>query len=227
MDDHIADFHIHSKYSHDSLLSIKSILKKAKIAGLTRIAITDHGTIRGGVEAKKQAGKYDIDVIVGAEIKTDCGDITGLFLDHEIHETSWTAVIAEIRQQNGVVILPHPYRDHVNTEQIAQEVDFIEIWNARSFPEENALAADLAQRLGKPAIIGSDAHFASEIGSVKVRVGKHTLQSQEIFSSRYSSVSAIHRSRFISLLKQRKWGMLFSLGAAYLGKKIQKSRKYV
>ena len=78
-------------------------------------------------------------MIVGAEIKTDCGDIIGLNLNDEIGVTGWREVIKGIRLRGGTVVLPHPYRDHSHIEEISQCVDFIEIWNARSSPQENAL----------------------------------------------------------------------------------------
>jgi predicted metal-dependent phosphoesterase TrpH len=224
MDDPVADLHIHSCYSYDSFLTPRTILKRAKAAGLSCIAITDHGTVRGGIEARKIAPAYGIEVIVGTEILTDCGDITGLGLDQEIHETAWASVITAIKDQNGIVILPHPYRDHSNVEQIAHTVDLIECWNARSTPEQNSLAADLARRFRVPVLFGSDAHVASEIGSVKMRIDRSTLECREILRSRYSTASEIHRSQIISLVKQRRWGTLISQGTAYLKKNLSKHR---
>ena len=59
------DLHIHSKYSSDGILEVKEIVKAAIKRGLDGIAITDHNTIKGGIEAKK----YETDglkVIVGS-----------------------------------------------------------------------------------------------------------------------------------------------------------------
>ena len=92
MDDLIADFHIHSKCSYDSLMSPEGIVKRAKKVGLTCVAITDHNTIRGGIEGEKYELTYGVEVIVGAEIKTDCGDIIGLNLNDEIGVTGWREV---------------------------------------------------------------------------------------------------------------------------------------
>ena len=222
MDDLIADFHIHSKYSHDSLMSPERIVKQAKKAGLTAIAITDHGTIRGGVEGKKFADKYGVEVIVGAEIKTDCGDIIGLNLNREIEVTKWEDVIRAIRLQGGIVVLPHPYRDHFHVDEIAPRVDFIEIWNARSIYQQNTDAADLATRHSKPVMYGSDAHVISEIGSVKIRIDPASFHCREILCTRSTSSYEIHRSQIISLAKQRKWRALLSLGTQFIRKKIRR-----
>ena len=220
MDDLIADFHIHSKYSHDSLMSPESIVKRAKKVGLTCIAITDHGTIRGGVEAKKVADNYGVEVIVGAEIKTDCGDIIGLNLSEEIEYTGWQDVIRAIRAQGGIVVLPHPYRDHHCVEEIARSVDFIECWNARNSIEQNNSAVQLATTLGKSAIMGSDAHVYQELGLVKVLIDPVTWKINEIKNRVYSEQYMIHQSQIISIVRQRSPGEFIKTGSRYLRKKM-------
>jgi hypothetical protein len=212
MDDLIADLHIHSKYSHDSLMSPEGIVKRAKKAGLTCIAITDHGTIRGGVEGKKAGEKYGIRVIVGSEVKTDCGDIIGLNLHEEIGVTGWKEVITAIRSQGGFVVLPHPYREHARVEEIAPLADFIETGNGRSTPEQNAAAADLAVRTGRFPAYGSDAHILSEIGAVQARVDPVSYRCREILKFRLATEGEIRKSRITSLVKQKKFGTLITQG---------------
>ena len=218
MENLIADFHIHSKYSHDSLMSPESIVRRAKKVGLTCIAITDHGTIRGGVEARKFEKKYGVKVITGAEIKTDSGDIIGLNLDDEIHATEWHDVILAIRAQGGSVVLPHPYRDHRKTEEIARSVDFIEIWNSRCTTEENSKARDLAQITSKKHILGSDAHCLSEIGLVKVGIIEEPYKIQEVMASKRSPSWEIKKSQIISHLKKGEIATLIFRGGRYLWK---------
>jgi hypothetical protein len=220
MDDLIADFHIHSKYSHDSLMSPESIVRRAKKVGLTCIAITDHGTIRGGVEAKKFARKYGVEVIVGTEIKTDCGDIVGLGVNEEILTTDWQHVIQEIRNQSGIVLLPHPYREHTNIEKLAGDVDFIEVWNSRCNPEENRNALTLTEKTGKKTMLGSDAHCLPEIGLVHARVNPVSYEVQEIVSANYTSVMNLRKSQVISHINRREFGKLIQRGVGLFWKKI-------
>ena len=219
MDNLIADLHIHSKYSHDSLMSPESIVKKAKKVGLTCIAITDHDTIRGGIEGKNVGEKYSIRVIVGSEVNTDCGDIIGLNLTEEIHVTEWKEVIRAIRSQGGLVVLPHPYREHTSVDLVAQQVDFIECWNARSTPEQNNLAHDLAVRLSKPEIIGSDAHIPEEIGLVKASINPQTFELSAINSAKQTSVWNIRKSQIVSHLKRGEFRKLVKNGVGLLWKK--------
>lgn len=61
-----ADLHTHTLFS-DGILSPEQLLIKAADRGLSAIAITDHDTIEGAVEAQKYAVKYNLDVIIGCE----------------------------------------------------------------------------------------------------------------------------------------------------------------
>jgi predicted metal-dependent phosphoesterase TrpH len=220
MDDLVADFHIHSRYSHDSLMLPESIVRCAKKAGLSAVAITDHNTIRGGIRALKSGKQAGIEIIVGAEVKTDRGDIIGLCLNQEIRSAEWQNVIDEIRSQGGIVVLPHPYRDHELPEEIAGTVDFIEVWNSRCTREENDKAATLADRLGKKVMFGSDAHCPAEIGLVRVRVNPVSFEMKEVIICSSTRPWNIEKSRIISHTRRCEFGMLVRKGAGFLWKKI-------
>lgn len=159
------DLHIHSKYSFDSLLSPNTILKVAKKKGLTGIAVTDHNTIKGGLEVQKINKDGNFTVIVGSEIQTEIGDIIGLCINEEIKSRIAVDVIEEIKEQGGFVILPHPFRGHKLNRDVIELSDAIEVFNGRSTHEENARALELAKKYNKPFTAGSDAHFAAEIGN--------------------------------------------------------------
>jgi predicted metal-dependent phosphoesterase TrpH len=157
------DLHIHSTYSYDSFLSVEKILKIAKKKGLDGIAIADHNTTKGGFEALKVEKGEDLQVIVGAEMKTEYGDIIGLFLSEEIRSSRFEEVIEEIKSQSGLSVLAHPYRQYKNPEEIVDRVDLVETFNARSRKEDNERAYELAKRFKKPMTAGSDAHLGFEI----------------------------------------------------------------
>ena len=158
------DLHIHSKYSYDSFLSPEKIIRIAKKKGLDGIAITDHNTIKGGMEACKINKNKDFQVIVGAEMKTEYGDIIGLFLEDEIRTRMFEEVIEEIKSQDGLSVLAHPFRQYKNPEGIVDRVDLVEAFNARSRKADNERACELAKKLKKSVIAGSDAHLSFEIG---------------------------------------------------------------
>lgn len=164
------DLHIHSKYSYDSFLAPERIIKIAKKKGLDGVAITDHGTIRGGVETLKLNKEKNFKVIVGAEIKTEYGDIIGLFLNEEIKTTTLGDVLDEIQSQGGLSVLAHPYRQYEFPEKIVDKVDLIEGFNARSRRKLNEKAYELGLQLKKPMTAGSDAHSSFEIGNGIIKV---------------------------------------------------------
>lgn len=160
------DLHIHSKYSFDSITEPKTILKMAKKRRLDIIGVTDHGTIRGGIETQKINNDlgFDIKVVVGAEIQTNAGDIVGLFLNEEIQSKNIEEVIDQIRSQDGIVFLPHPFKGHnvALIETVLNRINLVEFLNARA-----PLTANNSLKVvswGIPLVGFSDAHFAWEIG---------------------------------------------------------------
>lgn len=160
------DLHIHSKYSFDSLMKPRIILKTARKKGLDIIAVTDHETIKGGLETKKEKKqiRIDVEVIVGAEIPTDAGDIIGLILNEEIRPGEISDVIDEIHSQGGLVLLPHPLKGHRTSIMNASlnKVDMVELLNSRM--PLTAEDISVIRGLGKRLVGCSDAHFPSEIG---------------------------------------------------------------
>jgi hypothetical protein len=65
------ELHIHSYYSSDSLVSPAEIVARARSAGLSSIAITDHDTVRSlpeAVSAASSAGERAIEVVPAVEL---------------------------------------------------------------------------------------------------------------------------------------------------------------
>ena len=164
------DLHIHSKYSSDGILDPEKIVKIAMKRGLSGIAITDHNTIKGGIKAKKYETE-DFKVIVGSEIMTERGEITGLFLSKEIKSKGVQDVISEIGDQNGIIVIPHPFDELRHsafhpTEEDINFIDCIEGFNSRCvFQKYNTRAVEFAIKHNLVIVGGSDAHFLNEIGN--------------------------------------------------------------
>ncbi len=164
------DLHTHTIYSRDGAIKPADAIRIAKKRGLDGIAITDHDTIRGGLGVRKlkPAG---LDVICGAEFKTDRGDVIGLYLNEEISAVDHVEVIEAIRRQGGVAIIPHPF-DSLRgsafwlTDKDAKKMDAIEVLNARCvFKRSNAMANAYADTYHVARVGGSDAHFGAEIAN--------------------------------------------------------------
>ncbi len=80
------DLHVHSNYS-DGTDSPTELVIKAKEAGLSAFALTDHDTIEGIPEAVAAAKDCDIEIIPGVELSTEFDKkevhIVGLFVDYK------------------------------------------------------------------------------------------------------------------------------------------------
>lgn len=168
-----ADFHIHSHHSKDCVMQVADILERAREVGLDVIAITDHDTAAGGLEAREIADRYGVRVIVGEEVKTSEGEVIGLFLSRTIPGgMTFAATIAAIKQQGGIVYVPHPFdRLHaIPSQRVLRanvaDIDVLEVFNSRlAFPGFNELAERFAQRYRIAAAAGSDSHVLPGIGT--------------------------------------------------------------
>jgi predicted metal-dependent phosphoesterase TrpH len=170
----IFDLHIHSKYSGDSALEPKTVLKVAKKRGLDGIAVTDHLTIRGGIETRKLNNDRNFCVIVGSEVETNNKeDLIGLFLEEEIESRQTDDVMAEIEAQGGLILWAHPFRFGKNLlpPVVIPQLDLIEGFNSKTSASCNVLAQQLACEYNKAVIGASDAHQAFEIGNGKTLIG--------------------------------------------------------
>ncbi len=150
------------------------ILKTAERVGLGGVAITDHDTVKGGLEASPIDS--DLEVITGAEIRTDRGEVIGYFLNEEITQRDYFEVTDAIKDQGGIVCVPHPfdvfriYRVKLRDEMLAP-VDCIEVLNSRCVVDAlNEKARRFAEGRGLGMTAGSDAHTMSEIGASGVVV---------------------------------------------------------
>jgi len=162
------DFHIHSKHSFDSYMSIGKIIEVAKKKGLSGIAITDHNNFGNKNEIVKHKSGAIL-IVPGMEIATDIGDVIGLFIKEEIRGNKFDEVVKAIKDQDAIVVMPHPYHRHsILSEQILSRVDVIEVFNARCNEEQNQKALILSKERNLPQIAGSDAHLYNEIGMGKV-----------------------------------------------------------
>src|SRR3989338_1902005 len=78
------DMHLHTRHSMDCRMPVIDVLRAAKARGLDGVAVTDHGTTAGGLEAERIAGGLGMVVVVGAEVLTDMGEVIGYFLTEEV-----------------------------------------------------------------------------------------------------------------------------------------------
>jgi predicted metal-dependent phosphoesterase TrpH len=166
------DLHCHTRASFDSLSDPGAVVRAAAARGLTHLAITDHDRIDAALEAR-EAAPAEITVIVGEEIKSADGDMIALFLRQAVPPgLSALETIAAVREQGGLVGIPHPFdrrafgaRSGVALEAIAGQIDWIEAYNARVLGgSANEKAALFAHAHKMPGVAASDAHTVTEVG---------------------------------------------------------------
>ncbi len=168
------DFHIHSNHSFDSRSTVEEILRRAKKIGLDGVAIVDHGTAAGGLEALSlpEERREGLVVIPGMEVMTAFGDIMGLFATGPINTTEPMEVILEMKRQGALVVLPHPYFSELPGQTYLLEYfDAIESCNGRHQMDGGLTVAEAQKKIERFArqhnlavLGGSDAHTISEIG---------------------------------------------------------------
>lgn len=201
-----ADLHIHTEYSIDCSTVPDKIIKRCREQGINCVAIADHGTVEGALKMQKMA---PFQVIVAEEILTTQGEIMGMFLKETVPSgLTPQETIKRIRNQDGLVNIPHPYdkgrgsalKDWV-IDEIAGEIDLIEILNARS---TTAATIERTEAFAKRHKIvrgaGSDAHSVQEIGNAYILMpefkGKDeflkSLDRGEIFGQRSSPLVHIY-----------------------------------
>ncbi|HSR41213.1 MAG TPA: PHP-associated domain-containing protein [Longimicrobiales bacterium] len=172
------DLHMHTWGSFDCLSDPERVLRRARERGVGRIAITDHDRLE---VAFRMAERHPDHVIAGEEVKTAEGvDVIGLYLREPIPGgTPAREVCRRVREQGGIVYLPHPYAPGKGgsgrlAEELAPLVDVVEVFNARLHPESrNEPAEELARRHGTLRGAGSDAHTVGEVAGAWVEVPEH------------------------------------------------------
>jgi undecaprenyl phosphate N,N'-diacetylbacillosamine 1-phosphate transferase len=174
------DYHAHTRFSSDCETPLEAALERALQAGLTCLCVTDHDTIEGALVLSR-IRPPELEIVVGCEFTADDGSqVIGLNLTETIAERRIPQLLQRIRQQGGLVLLPHPFRrgsgifrnEMKRSEAFVRDVlaatDLIECFNGRDSYDNNRRSYRFAVELGLPAVAGSDAHTAAEIGSVFV-----------------------------------------------------------
>ncbi len=215
------DLHMHSHHSFDSAMSRDCLIQTAKKRGLSGIAIADHQSFAFHQEMNAPA-EPNFFIIPAMEIGTEKGDIIGLFLKQEIKSRQSSDVIREIRDQGGLVLIPHPFkRKRFIDFEFLKKADLIEGWNARvNDPREdlNTQARQFAETNQIAWTAASDAHFPEEIGRARIRLAaaprslediKQALQSREFTcEGSLSSIYAEPRSQMLAFFKTLRWRFL-------------------
>jgi hypothetical protein len=208
----LADLHMHTSWSFDCAVDPAELVDHAEAEGLGAIAVTDHNTFGGALETVDEARDRDLIVIPGEEIKTDeQGEVIGLFLEREIPRgMPFADTIAAIREQNGLVYLPHPFDrmhtipDPATLHRHLADIDVLEVYNARLlFEAQNDEALRFARKYDLTMGAGSDAHVLQGVGTGALRMRLFSDPEEFLISLR--SAEILRRPKSLAYLQSLKW----------------------
>ncbi len=205
-----ADLHMHSDYSKDCVSTVESIIATAREIGLGAIAIADHNQIEGAFRARELAEGNPF-VIVAEEVKTSEGEVIGLFLKEWIPKgLSFDKTLSLIKEQGGLVYVPHPfdalrttpsYRTLVDN---LHRIDVMEIYNAKvALSSFNLSAERFAAKYNIVAGAGSDAHVLQALGTAMLRMPRFT--DAQSFLAALWEADIITRRKSLLYLQSLKW----------------------
>jgi predicted metal-dependent phosphoesterase TrpH/glycosyltransferase involved in cell wall biosynthesis len=208
----LCDLHMHTSWSHDCTVDPADLVMYAEGIGLGAIAVTDHNAFGGALETAELARDHELIVIPSEEVKTEGqGEVIGLFLKEEIPRgLSFVDTVAAIKEQGGLVYLPHPFDrmhsipDPATLQHHLADIDVFEVYNARLlFEAYNEEALRFARKYNLTMGAGSDAHVLQGVGTGAVRM--RAFQGPEEFLLSLRSGQVLRRPRSLVYLQSLKW----------------------
>lgn len=176
-----ADIHLHTTAS-DGLYSPRQVVEwAAEHTDLAVIAITDHNTMDGVLEAAEVAKDLPIELVPGMEIDSTDGHVLALWIRDPVPAgMSARETVDAIHEQGGIAIAAHPFAPKWwakhglcrGDERVYDAVPFdaFEIHNATPLLFHANLRARryVKRNPGRFAVTGgSDAHILSAIGATR------------------------------------------------------------
>ncbi len=186
------DLHLHTKYS-DGSNTVEEIFKIAKSINLNTIAITDHDTIKGAIEAPKYEKNFNIKNITGVEISTRYEDgrelhILGYLFDKEneklISLLRWIRITRKERNEKLITLL----------NKLDYQISF----------EELIRVAEKEQNIGRPhfaRLLIEKGYFKTfdEVFTKLLAEGKPGYINRESISP-YDAIRTIHNANGVAVL---------------------------
>jgi predicted metal-dependent phosphoesterase TrpH len=184
----LLDLHVHSCYSKDAVNTPKTLARIAEEKGIG-FAVTDHDNCNAWKELKKFEKR--VPIIFGEEIKVKdnkgklAGEFVALFLNSPIKSRDCFEVIDEIKAQDGLIAVAHPFdlarkpmfKGFRLLEEVKGKVDAIEAFNSRTvFNGFNEKAKQFALQNKLAMTAGSDAHTPKELGNAVTIVKASSLE---------------------------------------------------
>jgi predicted metal-dependent phosphoesterase TrpH len=170
---YLAEFHCHTRRSHDGFTSEEELLQACRTKGIGLLTITEHDRLPA-VDVQRFA-RAGIHVIPGCEFTCERGShIIGLFIRDPLAEgLPAREVFAHVIAQRGLVLIPHPFKPgsgfcalHDDYDDYLPQASLIELYNGgvQEPPAQLARVRALAARHRLKTVAASDAHKAHQVG---------------------------------------------------------------
>jgi len=194
------DLHIHSCYSKDCTSPVAAILEQAVRAGLGGIAICDHDTMEGSLEAMRLVDEMGLNLLVvpGIEVTTNRGHLLVLGANEAFPINSDPVdIIKMAREYECLIVAPHPYKGYPKSLGDVSDlgVDAIEVLNSRFILGKfNERAVKMADTLGLPKLGNSDAHFVGMVGRAYTEIDAKP-SVEDVFKAIMDGKTVVHGTR--------------------------------
>lgn len=166
------DLHCHTKLSYDGFTTYKQLLEACKKKKISAIAITEHDKLDPFVQSYFK--KYGLEIITGCEFTTDQNaHIIGLFINKaEPKGNDIDTIIKYILSQNGLVLIPHPFKKETGIFKNYKNINFlkkchlIELANGgtKETDKEKNDIISAANKYNLKIVSGSDSHKINQVG---------------------------------------------------------------
>ncbi|MHB1127517.1 MAG: CehA/McbA family metallohydrolase [Bacillota bacterium] len=209
----IIDMHVHTEQgSRCSILGLEEMVRRAKELDLDGVCITEHDRAWSNFKVQELARNNGLVILHGMEVTTHWGHILVYGLPMSFTGVYSVEQLRRIADEHGAFMaLAHPFRDchwefaqrnmdgqltldieHAAQKQVFDYVEALEVNNGSSREEEVALAHGVSQKLLLPAMGGSDAHAARELGRCATRffkkISSETELVEELKAGRFEAV---------------------------------------
>lgn len=181
-------------------LTPRQIVDTCAARAIRAVAVIGDRSIDAALEVARGAGPQ-LNVIVGQQVHTRDGELVGLFLGASVDDgLDAAATVAAIREQGGIVMVPHPVWGEPPAREVLAELrDQVDCYEAVVGPGSTIRAAitvdsaRLMQRFGLPVAAGSGATLPDEMGTAHVLMRPFT--SAQDFLAALADAQPVQRRR--------------------------------
>ncbi len=202
------ELHVHTNRSIDAEVTFEELEKYLKASKIDFLAVCDHDLMATDLLNHPK-------IISGIEQKSEKGEIIGLFLSKPIQSHVSKEIIREIKNQGGLVMIPHPFvNPKAKWDSLKKQIDLFEVFNPRISHQANKLALEYALKNKLIQASGTDAHALEGLGLTYLKFPVNARDKNQLKSllkknnftiarAEYSPTSLIYRSKTLKSRRQR------------------------